>query len=76
MSLMGQKQTTNLRPKSTVIRFGPKADKRGRKLIVRFVPKADVGSTAQRAYGFLGIPPFAIVHTISKSIWGMLANER
>jgi hypothetical protein len=31
----GQKQTNHPRQKSTFVRFGPKADKRGRGLIVR-----------------------------------------
>jgi hypothetical protein len=35
MSLMGQKWTNHRGPKSTFVRFGPKADKRGRNWIVR-----------------------------------------
>jgi hypothetical protein len=35
MSVVGHKQTTYLRPKSTVVRYCPKADKRARNWIVR-----------------------------------------
>jgi hypothetical protein len=38
MSLLGQKRTNHRRLKSTFVRFGPKADKRGYGWIVRFVP--------------------------------------
>jgi hypothetical protein len=37
---MGHKRTNHRGLKSTLIRFGPKADKRGRNWIVRFVPIA------------------------------------
>jgi hypothetical protein len=42
---MGHKRTNHRGPKSTFVRFGPKADKRGDGWIVRYVPKAD-NSTA------------------------------
>jgi len=38
MSALGQKRTNHRRPKSAVVRFGPKADKRGNDRIVRYVP--------------------------------------
>ena len=47
MSLLGQKRTSRREPKSTVVRFGPKADKRGRNWIVRFVPGGDIGLPLQ-----------------------------
>jgi hypothetical protein len=40
MSLLGHKRTKHRWPKSTVVRFGPKADKTERNWIVRFVPIA------------------------------------
>jgi hypothetical protein len=33
-------ESNHFRPKSTNVRFGPKADKRGRGRFVRYVPKA------------------------------------
>jgi hypothetical protein len=39
---LGHKRTTYPRSKSTVVRFGQKADKRKRNWIVRFVPEADI----------------------------------
>jgi hypothetical protein len=36
MSQKGQKRTTDPRPKSTVVGFGPKADKLGRGWVVRY----------------------------------------
>jgi hypothetical protein len=38
---MGHKRTNHHGLKSTFVRFGPKADKRGRGWIVRYVPIAD-----------------------------------
>jgi hypothetical protein len=35
-------RTTHPRPKPNFVRFGPKADKRGRGWIVRYVPEADM----------------------------------
>jgi hypothetical protein len=40
LSLMGHKRTNHRGPKSTFVRFGPKADKRGDGWIVRYVPQA------------------------------------
>jgi len=42
MSAFGQKRTNHREPKSTVVRFSPKADKHGYGWIVRFVPGADI----------------------------------
>jgi hypothetical protein len=41
MSASGQKRTNHHGLKFTVVRFGPKADKRGRSWNVRYVPTAD-----------------------------------
>src|SRR5450759_3152914 len=38
---LGHYRTNHHGLKSTLVRFGPKADKRGRNWILRFVPKAD-----------------------------------
>src|ERR1017187_6596544 len=40
MSELGHKRTNRNGPKSTFVRFGPKADKHGRGWIVRYVPIA------------------------------------
>jgi hypothetical protein len=45
MSALGHERTNRLAPKSTFVRFGPIADKRGRNWIVRFVPIADIQNT-------------------------------
>ena len=42
MSLLGQKRTNHLRSNSTVVRYYPKADKRGRAELSA-VPIADIG---------------------------------
>ena len=42
MSAMGQKRTNHRGPKSTFVRFGPKADKHECGWIVREVPEADI----------------------------------
>jgi hypothetical protein len=46
MSALGKKRTNRPGLKLTFVRFGPKADKRGRGWIVRFVPIADIAPTA------------------------------
>jgi hypothetical protein len=43
MSASGHKRTSRRGPKSTFVRYGPKADKRRRGWVVRFVPEADIG---------------------------------
>jgi len=42
MAAPDQKRTNRPRPKSTFVRFGPKADKRGGGWNVRYVPGADM----------------------------------
>ena len=49
MSALGHYRTNHRRPKSTVVRFGPKADKRGYGWIVRYVPKAVVSLHAMNS---------------------------
>src|SRR5664279_808395 len=44
MSLMGHKLTNHRGPKSTFVRYGPKADKRGCGWIIRFVPLPEIVS--------------------------------
>jgi hypothetical protein len=48
MSLMGHKRTNRRGLKSTVVRFGPKANKRGYGWIVRFVPLS-IDASQQKA---------------------------
>jgi len=47
MSAVGQKRTNRRRPKSTFVRFGPKADKRGRDWIVRYVPISNIDAWSE-----------------------------
>jgi hypothetical protein len=42
MSALGQKRRNHLAPKSTFVRYVPKADKRGHNWIVRLVAEADI----------------------------------
>src|SRR5450759_1189496 len=51
MSAVGQKRTNRRRPKSTFVRFGPKADKRGRDWIVRYVPISNMDAWSEIGIG-------------------------